>query len=322
MSQITAVERALAASGLLERLRECEQLPTPPGIAERILGLADDPGSTMGDVAEVVAADPALATKLLKLANSPIYGQRRQVETLKQACILLGMAATLTSALSFALVDSFRNRRACGIDHVMFWRRSLASASACRNIGRKMKFPQSDAFFMAGLIQDVGMLAVETIEPDLYSGLGADQSNQQYLTEFERAYIGTDHASIGAWLLNEWELPEKYCISTHFSHDPSAAIALAEHSQIAVSAAVSGLIADAIYSSQADQSFHEAFSAASEVLKLDLDQFLEIVLATCADISALGDMFDLDLGSIAEIEERQSMLLEIAGQATPRAAAS
>ena len=302
MSEIYAVERVLETAGILDRLRDCEDLPTPPGIAERILELADDTNSTMSDVAELVSADPALAARLLRLANSPAYGQRRTVETLTQACVLLGLSTTLQCALSLALVDSFSRRRSRGIDHSMFWRRSLAAASACRNLGRRIRADQPEAFFMAGLIQDVGMLAVETIEPSLYAGLNEGQTDHLYVTEFEQAYIGIDHVRIGAWLLQEWHLPEKYCVATLYSHDPVAASAIGDHSQIAMCAAVSGLIADAVYHPDMDIVIERALTATRDVLCLSTDQFVEIIETTCDDVVALADLFDIDLGSADDMD--------------------
>ena len=85
---------------LEQRLRYCHNLPTLPGVALRIIGLANNPDSDLAEVAKVIAMDPVLVVKLLKVANSPLYGLRRKSENLRQAITLLGLNATLTECFS------------------------------------------------------------------------------------------------------------------------------------------------------------------------------------------------------------------------------
>ena len=90
------------------QLRSLVNFPSPPGVASHIIQLAQDPNIEMGKVAKAIGMDPALSTKVLRIANSPLYAQRRRSENLRQALIVLGLNATLTLALSFSLVKSLR----------------------------------------------------------------------------------------------------------------------------------------------------------------------------------------------------------------------
>src|SRR5262245_7975919 len=92
-------------------LRSFVTFPSPPGIATHIISLAQYPNIEMGKVAKAVSMDSALTTKVLRIANSPLYAQRRRSENLRQALVVLGLNATLTLALSFTLVKSLRSDR-------------------------------------------------------------------------------------------------------------------------------------------------------------------------------------------------------------------
>ena len=87
-------------------LRSLVNFPSPPGVATHIIELARDPEIEMGKVAKALSMDSALSSKVLRIANSPLYAQRRKSENLRQALVVLGLNATLTLALSFSLVKS------------------------------------------------------------------------------------------------------------------------------------------------------------------------------------------------------------------------
>ena len=89
-------------------LRSLVNFPRPPGVATHIIELARDPDIEMGKVAKVLSLDSALSSKVLRIANSPLYAQRRKSENLRQALVVLGLNATLTLALSFSLVKTLR----------------------------------------------------------------------------------------------------------------------------------------------------------------------------------------------------------------------
>ena len=203
----------------LDRLEKCTNLPSPPAIAMRILDLSQDPDVDIGKVADIISMDPALVTKILRIANSPIYAIRRKIENLRQAIMLLGLDGTLTMALSFSLANSMHNNACQGFDYNHFWRRSLAVATCCRRLSIVAGLNASEEMFLAGLLQDVGMLALDKLQPDFYQNLGVDQADHVRLQEKERELLGADHAVIGAWLMHKWRLPESFQYMLLGSHD-------------------------------------------------------------------------------------------------------
>ena len=92
---------------LQEQLQRCKTLPSPPGVATQIIDLANDPEADINKIAKILSMDPAITTKILRIATSPMYGQSRKMENLRQAVIVIGLNATISLALSFSLLKSW-----------------------------------------------------------------------------------------------------------------------------------------------------------------------------------------------------------------------
>lgn len=84
----------------------CRNLPSPPGIALRIIELAQDPETDITTAADVIAIDMALSARMLRIANSPLYASRRRIENLGQALTMLGLNATISLALGFTVTQN------------------------------------------------------------------------------------------------------------------------------------------------------------------------------------------------------------------------
>ncbi len=204
---------------ILERVRRCTDLPSPPGVAARIIELARDPKVDLGKVADLVCTDPALIAKILRTANSSLYAKQRKIQNLRQALALLGPSATVSIALSFSLVPPERAPQGGGIDYSLFWQRSLTAAIACRAFAEHLQLPEKDELFLAGLLQDIGMLALDKAIPEVYRDLSSEQqANHHNLIGLERQRLGEDHAAVGAWLLKTWNLPENLVEAVLSSH--------------------------------------------------------------------------------------------------------
>jgi diguanylate cyclase (GGDEF)-like protein len=204
---------------LQSRLKSCNSLPSVPAVAIRIMELCnlDDVGTA--EVATLLARDPALAAKVLKVANSAIYGIRSQITTLDRAIAIMGINTVLSLSLSFSLVKTLRRSGRAGFDHLTFWRRSVITAAASKVLGANAGSGNRDEFFLAGLLQDIGMLVLNETFPDAYGRLipRAGRKHEK-LVALERDAFGTDHGSVGAWLLESWNLPRNFSAAAAASH--------------------------------------------------------------------------------------------------------
>jgi len=317
MSVVEKLESMLNRAGLLERLRQSQRLPSPPGIVQRISEIAEDTKTTMGDVGNVVSADPALSAKLLRIANSPVYGQRREVETLRQVVIVLGIEATISQAMSVALVGALRGRQVNGLDRVQFWRRSIPTASSCRALARRLGHASSETFFMAGLLQDLGMLAFEAVDAGIYFDLGPGQLSHRAVSEREIEKTGVDHACVGGWLINHWNLPEKYCEAVAASHEFDAWPVGTGNRDLAACAAVAGPMADVFCGGDAAGAAEAAAGAGHTLLNMTEGNMLAALQIVAGELLEVGRLFDLDVGKAEYLENRFSLAHAALGEPAP-----
>jgi len=257
-------------------LRSLVNFPSPPGVATHIIELARDPDIEMSKVAKALSLDSALSTKILRIANSPLYAQRRKSENLRQALVVLGLNATLTLALSFSLVKSLRSGKPNGLDHPLYWRRALLAATSARALADAMHHPMAEEIFLAALLQDVGMLALDQVMPDLYRG-GALQRDHAALAEVERKRLQTDHAEIGGWLMRTWNLPERLHLAIGHSHRVELAFTAEPNQIFERCVALSGQVADLFLLDAQQRCFAETAQSSERSLGLDKMAFGQVL---------------------------------------------
>ncbi len=296
---------------LENRLRQCTNLPSPPGVAAQIIALGQDPVADMGRVADVVSVDPALTSKLFRVANSALYARQRKTENLRQAIMLFGLNGTLTLALSFSLTSALRVQRGEGLDYQQFWRRSITAATACRVIGSRLNAASKDDLFLAGLLQDVGMLALDKIAPEIYTQLGSAQSDHQRVQAAERKALGSDHAAVGAWLLDSWHLPAHLVQAVAGSHNPDIPTITAERTPLVRCSAVASAVADIWFAEEREQATQAAAALAEQLLEMDRDSLIEVLDVIAAELRETAAWFEVDLGDVALMESIQDQAKDI-----------
>lgn len=278
---------------LVRRLRLCTSLPTPPATAVRIIKLANDPATSLTQISDCIGTDPALAVKILKVANSPLYDtHRRSASNVRQAVTLLGTRTSITVALSFSIV---RNLKGAGRNHLPagFWTRSILAAFASRILAQRFGL-DSDDLFLAGLLQDVGILALPAVMPELYSEMAASVSNHDELVQEERARIGAGHDEVGYWLLKRWNLPDYLANACLASHRAPPSVLAAEASMEAC-VAVSGLFADIFLANDVPQIIVKAGTMARDWLGMDTSAFGAVVREMADGMKELEELFDQPL---------------------------
>ena len=285
------------SDSLVLMLRRCTNLPSPPAVASKIIELSSCETSSLGDIAEVIGLDPALSAKLLRMANSPLYAKQRKIENLRQAITLFGLEGTLNIALSFSLMYSDSNASSSGLDYNMYWKRSLAAAMFCQEIGQKLKGCSKESTFLAGLLQDIGMLALDKAKPDLYKDIGDDQKNHHQLSELEIQAIGCDHSDIGAWLLSEWHLPAKVVEPVANSHAILSTNDVTDIPNTSKAVACSCLLADVFIANDKDiqKTMLTAVEDARKISAIDHAEFQQIIETVSTNYSDLANMFNIEL---------------------------
>jgi len=202
-----------------------DELPTLPVVVAKLLTLLDDPEFDMSELTGLISQDPALTSKVLKVANSAYYGFAQEIDTLDRAVALLGLNMLKSLTLSVGVVASLpKEKQSALLSHAGLWLHSVATAAVIRELGRRMGLAkEEDHLFVVGLLHDVGKIVLLHFFYDLYQE--ALQKTQQeggpplYLTE--REVIGLDHGDVGALLLKRWKFPPHVIqpIMAHHHHD-------------------------------------------------------------------------------------------------------
>lgn len=296
---------------LLTRLRSCTNLPSPPAVASRIIELSSSNSSTLGDVADVVSIDPALSAKLLRMANSPLYARQRKIENLRQAITLFGIEGTLNIALSFSLKQSSASIGDTGLDYNMYWKRSLSSALFCQEFGQRIGNASKDSLFLLGLLQDIGILALDKSTPELYKPLDQTQTSHEVICNRELEELGEDHSTVGAWLLSEWNLPEAIITPISNSHhaldneDPS------NLEEISLCVAASCLLADIFVAEDVESAMFKSINQAEKIIPLDRSEFNTIIESVSSNFAEMASMFDIEMGDHQSLEMISEQAKEI-----------
>lgn len=309
---------------LEQRLRFCGNLPSLPAVALKMVELANDPEVDLNEVARVISMDPALVTKLLRAANSPLYGLRRKVTNLRQVLSLLGLQGTLALTLGFSLVTTGRGAGAIPLNTEHFWRRSLLAATACRVLGERLSMRNLEELFLAGLLHGIGILALSIIMPEPYGALlqqaterlegGEAILNCERLAKLEREQLGDDHAAVGAWLMQHWRLPDYLCQATAGSLDPDGAETSEAYRALVRCVALAVCIADLWLRPNYWRNSQEVADLGWQWFGLETDHYVEILQAVGAkfpEIAALFQIKSLDAIQIVGILDQAREILDI-----------
>ena len=195
-------------SSLLNQLKAAQRLPSPPGTALRVLELCRREDIDVHEVADAIMSDPALSGRLLKYANSAIAGVGREVTSVRDAVLLLGLRAVKLTALGFSIAMPEFQPGCPGFDLRRFWAESFATAALARQLAAKLGKIDREEAFTAGLLARIGCLALANGCAEEYGrALEANRSGQP-LVEAERQHLGIDHVEFGAQLLADWGLPD------------------------------------------------------------------------------------------------------------------
>jgi HD-like signal output (HDOD) protein len=237
--------KSFVPNQIREQLKECKTLPTLPGVAVELLAQFQNREVDLQEIAGIIRKDPALAAKVLGFVNSPFCGVRKEVTSIHHAVALLGLSSVQTIALSFSLIRGLRKTDLGGFDFHRFWCRSILAAAAARALGASRKGLEREQLFLSGLLQDIGMLALQSLLPKEYGELnrlaGKDHTK---LHELEKDRLGIDHAEAGRYLAEYWHLPSIYQLAIQSSHDPEQVETDEEHQFMLEYVALSGWLAE------------------------------------------------------------------------------
>lgn len=189
-------------------LKATGNLPSPQGVALKVIELANREDVTGAELARTLKADPALSGRVLKAANSAAQGGRA-VATINDAVVRLGFRSVRQLALTFSLIEHHQSGACIAFDYGYFWSHALATAAAAQRLALNIKAGPGEECFTLGLLHNVGALALATLYPADYAAvITANPCASAAARRIrERAVFGVCHRELTALMLQDWGLP-------------------------------------------------------------------------------------------------------------------
>lgn len=186
-------------------------LPPMPQVANKALRLVENPSCTAPELSKVLSMDAALAARVLKIANSAMFARQREITTLNQAIMLIGLKALKGVIVAATLRQMSKNQ---GDAERRVWENSMFSAMLASKIARLMKTPWHEEVFLLALLRTIGQIVL----------LSQDATSNEYKKVFERikshndeyvaaeqSVYGFGHPLIGALVSKKWNFPTETC---------------------------------------------------------------------------------------------------------------
>lgn len=210
-----------AQSKIQKVIAKVGELPAMPEIVAEVLRQTEDPTVALSDVSSIIERDPPLTAKLLMVSNSPYYGMRQVVGTLKLALVILGVREVRNIVLGVSMLDSLRDPNTERLlKQRGFWHHSVLVGALAKKLGTHLSLNLQGEDFIAGLLHDIGKMVLwrqlkEDYEKVFESAGGASGA----LCAAESAAFGFDHADAAAALSQKWNLPQTLTDSLRCHHE-------------------------------------------------------------------------------------------------------
>ena len=211
-------------------------IPLLPSRMLEVLRIANDPSVSLVEIERCIGRDPAMAARVLTVANSSYYGCSRKIDSMRGAIALLGTRQIQNIAAALAIAPAFDSEHG-----PQLWMHAVAAALWSQRIVRALGLPSIEFLFTTALMHDIGLVMLLSRATELeLECIEVARGGLASLADVERARLGCDHAELGARVCRAWNLPERvesliaeHHGPTHALDAPAAILELADHLAIA-----------------------------------------------------------------------------------------
>ena len=207
-----------------EILKDIQSLEPLPAVGLKVLELSERPDLVPNELTELIQTDSALTAKVLKLANSALYGCTREIASIHEAGTRLGTRTLTNLVITSCAARHFRNYGGQNERSVReAWERSVANAISASLLASLSGAAEKHRAYTAGLLQDIGELVLERHFVREQPAIEAELARGADLIAAETAVLGLSHAEVGARLASRWNLPELLVDTIRCHHEPERA---------------------------------------------------------------------------------------------------
>jgi HD-like signal output (HDOD) protein len=190
-------------------LAKVKEFPTLSSFYSSLAEIINNPNANINDVAEIIEKDQASVTKLLKIANSSIYGFRSRISNVSQAILFIGFEEVKNILLTLKIINLFRSydSKIKFVSPVDFWRHSIGTGVIARIIGMNIGIQNNDILFLCGITHNIGKLLFYIAIPDDYEKVLELHHNKRIsIQDAEREVLGISNSMVGEMLAQKWKL--------------------------------------------------------------------------------------------------------------------
>lgn len=270
----------------------------------KLLALLETEDFAMRDFAEAAGEDEELSHQLIKTANSPLYGASQKRDDLTHAVVFLGLRTALSIALGFSLFRGIRGNKA-SLEERWCWRRLLVSAVAARGIAHRTKLIATEQAFLAGFVQEFGLLLWVQQQPRVSRRLLIEYEKRRLpLADLEQELLSETHAAVTESLLRSWSFPAEAAATIGRRHQTSPPFG--ERSPLERVLLTAEGVCDFVLSASHEtyQVLFERFAGFPAEASLDLQRMLK---ATQVGVIGLADVLNVRIPNglpVAGLAER------------------
>ncbi len=218
------VDLSFTPMRLKQRVDETFDLPAMPDIAQDIMKLRVDPSADATKLGQIVARDPSLAAQVISWASSPYYGYQGKIDSIETAIArVLGFELVMNLALGISIGKSLRVPKDGPLGVREFWKQSIYTASLAEKLCRAMPIkqrPERGLIYLSGLLHNFGHLLLGHIFPPQFALINQSILCNPHVSveDIELFILGVSHEEIGAWLMQNWHMPDELIVAVHRHH--------------------------------------------------------------------------------------------------------
>ena len=204
-------------------VRGVHELPTIPEIATKVLDMFDKPNVELEELAETILVDQVMASRVIKIVNSPFFKPMHEIKSLKRALIYLGFRQIRHIALTCSIIEAFEGKTGV-FDVKTFWEHSFGVGVVAKIIAQRIRYPETEKAYIVGIIHDIGEVFLSYHMKDSFQQVVDElKGTSQSFIEAEEKLLGTTHCEVGYCLAKNWNFPVEYCDVIAHHHAPANA---------------------------------------------------------------------------------------------------
>ena len=192
-------------------------LPAIPAVASKIVNALAHPNTTINDLSKLISTDPGLSARILKIANSAMFGCQRQIDSLSMAVNRIGFSSLKGIVVAVSTREIYQP---FGEKEKLLWEHSVGVSIASQTLAQALGGFKSDEVFVGGLMHDIGKTLLNSKNPQKYGQVFQRVSEGgESFVDAEHDIYGFTHAEAGSLLISKWNLPETLTDVIRLHHD-------------------------------------------------------------------------------------------------------